>query len=152
MGKNFIIIYKILYHLLILTLNFNSTLRKNSDIWLKWTPTNGNHLYLLQLKIAKRAAELLEKNGLMVYSTCSFNPVENEVVLLNLLRQSEGALELVDVEDKLEHLKHVNGLEKWALMQKNLKVVNSFEEVDENSRSQLRPVNFKVRLLMKAFD
>lgn len=89
-------------------------------------------MYQLQLRIAKRAAELLTKSdGLMVYSTCSFNPVENEAVVMNLLREADGALELVDVEDKLKHLKHISGLENWVLMQKDCKIINKLEDVDE---------------------
>jgi len=35
------------------------------------------------------------------YSSCSINPVENEAVIARLLRKSDGALELVDCQDKL---------------------------------------------------
>ena len=38
-------------------------------------------MHVLQLQIGLRAAKLLSVGGLMVYSTCSFNPVENEAVV-----------------------------------------------------------------------
>ena len=120
----------------------DGTMRKNNIIWNKWHPQGANNLYFLQLKIAKRAAELLAKDGLMVYSTCSLNPIEDEVVVLSLLKQANGGLELVDVEDKLENLKHLNGLERWVLMQKNLKILNSFEDVEESSKNLFTPDMF----------
>lgn len=115
----------------------DGTMRKNPEIWAKWMPSHGNHIHFLQLRIAKRAAELLAENGLMIYSTCSLNPIENEAVVLNLLRQADGALELVDVEEKLKHFKHAHGLEKWVLMQKDSKIVHSIDEVDDQYRGNL---------------
>jgi 16S rRNA C967 or C1407 C5-methylase (RsmB/RsmF family) len=44
----------------------------------------------LQIRIAQRGIELLKIGGLMVYSTCSFNPLENEAVVMELLRRSNG--------------------------------------------------------------
>ena len=115
----------------------DGTLRKNADIWNKWNAANANNLHFIQLRIARRAVELLANDGLMVYSTCSLNPVENEVVIMNLLRQADGALELVDVEDKLKHLKHINGLEKWTIMQRDSTVLNSIDDADENYKKQI---------------
>ena len=33
---------------------------------------------------------MLEIGGRLVYSTCSFNPIENEAVVANLLQKCEG--------------------------------------------------------------
>ena len=44
----------------------------------------------LQRRIAKRGVELCEAGGLVVYSTCSFNPVENEAVVAYLLQAFPG--------------------------------------------------------------
>ena len=53
----------------------------------------------------------------MVYSTCSLNPIENEAVITEVLRQisvvSPGALEIVDMHDKLPGFKGRKGLYKW---------------------------------------
>ena len=59
----------------------DSTLRKAPDIWRRWAAPNGNGLHPLQLRIALHAAHLLRVGGRMVYSTCSFNPVEDEAVV-----------------------------------------------------------------------
>lgn len=44
----------------------------------------------LQVRIALRAAVLLDVGGMMVYSTCSLNPVENEASLAAILRACQG--------------------------------------------------------------
>ena len=43
-----------------------------------------------------RGAALLKVGGLMVYSTCSLNPIENEAVVAELVKRCRGALEIVD--------------------------------------------------------
>jgi hypothetical protein len=48
--------------------------------------------------------QMLKVGGIMVYSTCSLNPIENESVVAQLLRSGEGAFELVDVTDRLPGL------------------------------------------------
>ncbi|KAL6066432.1 tRNA (cytosine(34)-C(5))-methyltransferase [Balamuthia mandrillaris] len=82
----------------------------------RWNAHAGSNLHPLQLKIATRGAELLKVGGRMIYSTCSFNPVEDEAVVAELLRKSEGALELVDVSEELPQLKRRPGLTTWKVM------------------------------------
>lgn len=93
----------------------DGTIRKAPDIWQRWTPGNGNGLHTLQLRIALRGAELLAAGGLMVYSTCSLNPIEDEAVVAELLRRTRGALRLVDVAERLPLLKRVPGLASWRV-------------------------------------
>jgi 16S rRNA C967 or C1407 C5-methylase (RsmB/RsmF family) len=50
-----------------------------------------------------------------VYSTCSFNPIENEAVVAEVLRLSNGALELMDVSQELKGLKRKPGLKTWKV-------------------------------------
>lgn len=38
----------------------DGTMRKNPDIWSKWSPRDGRNLHRLQLQIALRAAALLK--------------------------------------------------------------------------------------------
>ena len=40
--------------------------------------------------------------GFMCYSTCSLNPIENEAVVAELLRLSNGSLELVDRRTEMD--------------------------------------------------
>jgi hypothetical protein len=45
----------------------------------------------------------------MVYSTCSYNPVENEAVVAALLRAGNGSLVLQDVSSYLPDLRYMKG-------------------------------------------
>ena len=64
----------------------------------------------------------LRVGGVMCYSTCSLNPIENEAVVAALLARSAGALELVDVhqsadEDEDAHARKLRGLVQRKGMQ-----------------------------------
>jgi 16S rRNA C967 or C1407 C5-methylase (RsmB/RsmF family) len=95
----------------------DGTLRKNKAIWKNWNPMNGIGLHKIQVKIAFRGAQLLKVGGRLVYSTCSFNPIENEAVVASLLRSTKGTLELIDVSKDLPALKRYPGLSTWKVRQ-----------------------------------
>lgn len=120
----------------------DGTFRKNLDIWIKWNIAHAINLHSIQSRIARRAAELLTPGGIMVYSTCSFNPVENEAVVSNLLQEFKGQLELVDARDKLVGLKTIPGLHKWTLMNKEGQFYERADQVEEKHQSLLRPHMF----------
>ena len=42
---------------------------------------NGNGLHPLQVRIALHACQMVKVGGRVVYSTCTFNPVEDEAVV-----------------------------------------------------------------------
>lgn len=77
----------------------DGTMRKNPDIWKKWHMGHALNLHGTQFRIVKRGAELLDIGGRLVYSTCSLNPIENESVMHRLLKEADGALELVDASE-----------------------------------------------------
>lgn len=93
----------------------DGTLRKNQALWKEWHIGQGLTLHPTQLALALRGAALLRVGGIMVYSTCSFNPIENEAVVAELLRRSDGALELLDVSQRLEPLVTREGRSSWKL-------------------------------------
>ncbi|CAI5742456.1 unnamed protein product [Hyaloperonospora brassicae] len=93
----------------------DGTLRKNQSIWKDWHIGQGLTLHPVQLALALRGAALLKVNGTMVYSTCSFNPVENEAVVAELLRRAGGSLELLDVSKKMPALVTRPGRSKWRV-------------------------------------
>lgn len=120
----------------------DGTLRKNPDIWTKWNQGHALNLHGIQFRVARRGAELLNVGGRLVYSTCSLNPVENEAVLARLLKESEGALELIDASDLVPGLKFTPGLTYWELSAKEIEFYKTFDEVPEKYHTIIRPQMF----------
>eukprot|EP00392_Amoebophrya_sp_AT5.2_P018164 g18635.t1 len=54
-------------------------------------------LHGVQLELLENAFALLEEGGLVAYSTCSLNPVENEAVVQAFLEKHEEQIELLDL-------------------------------------------------------
>ncbi|CAG9533193.1 unnamed protein product [Cercopithifilaria johnstoni] len=107
----------------------DGTFRKSPDMWRSWNPVKGLGLHKLQINIAQRAIQLLAVDGLVVYSTCSLNPIENEAVIASLLRSSAGGIELVDVSQQLPQLKRTSGLSKWRVFDKAMREYSVLEDV-----------------------
>lgn len=120
----------------------DGTMRKNIDVWKKWTTLNSLQLHGLQLRIATRGAEQLAEGGRMVYSTCSLNPIEDEAVIASLLEKSEGALELADVSAELPGLKWMPGLTQWKVMTRDGQWFADWDEVPHSRHTQIRPTMF----------
>ncbi|XP_077922669.1 RNA cytosine C(5)-methyltransferase NSUN2 isoform X2 [Halichoerus grypus] len=120
----------------------DGTMRKNIDVWKKWTTLNSLQLHGLQLRIATRGAEQLVEGGRMVYSTCSLNPIEDEAVIASLLEKSEGALELADVSSELPGLKWMPGITHWKVMTKDGQWFTEWEDVPHSRHTQIRPTMF----------
>mmetsp|Transcript_15450 Transcript_15450/g.43228 ORF Transcript_15450/g.43228 Transcript_15450/m.43228 type:complete len:1047 (+) Transcript_15450:183-3323(+) len=111
----------------------DGTLRKAPDIWKKWSVGNGIALHPLQVRITLQAARLLHVGGRMVYSTCTFNPIENEAVVAEVLRRTKGSLQLVDVRDRLPELRRGPGLLTWKVKDK-LSWYETFADVGKTSK------------------
>mmetsp|Transcript_49644 Transcript_49644/g.142374 ORF Transcript_49644/g.142374 Transcript_49644/m.142374 type:complete len:821 (-) Transcript_49644:115-2577(-) len=72
----------------------DGTLRKSPDKLLRWTARTGLRNHGTQLRILRNGLELLKPEGLLVYSTCSLDPVQNEAVVraaLEVENQVRGA-------------------------------------------------------------
>jgi len=67
----------------------DGTIRKDKFILPMWSPNISNSIHGLQLKILLRALDLVKVGGVVCYSTCSLNPVEDEAVVSAALRNRE---------------------------------------------------------------
>lgn len=94
----------------------DGTLRKSPNIWEKWTTNSAFQLHPLQLAISKRGAQLCKTGALMVYSTCSMSPIENEAVVAELIRSSQGRLELIDARQFLPLFTARPGMSEWHVL------------------------------------
>lgn len=75
----------------------DGTLRKNLGLWKNFNSHLGHGCHPLQLDILERAFKMLKKGGRLIYSTCSFNPIENEAVVAAALARHIKQMELVDI-------------------------------------------------------
>eukprot|EP00124_Ichthyophonus_hoferi_P001634 Ihof_evm11s90 gene=Ihof_evmTU11s90 len=120
----------------------DGTLRKNPGGWKTWGPMQGTANHSLQIRIFTRGCQMLSVGGYIVYSTCTFHPLENEAVVAEVLRTYKGKLELVDASDRLPELKRRPGLLTWKVMapaaegSSEWKAVDSIEDVIESKRSK----------------
>jgi len=116
----------------------DGTIRKNFDIWKKWTVKSNLGLCSIQNSILRRGLSLLKVGGRLVYSTCSMSPLQDEAVIYNVLKSCEGSLELIDIHEENKNstdLKMLKGLKTWVVPTK----AEFFD--DENSVREI-PVPF----------
>ena len=78
-------------------------------------PRQANGLHALQVLITTHACRLLRQGGRLVYSTCSLNPIEDEAVVAEILRRSNGSMELLDMSAMLPELKRAAGQTTWRV-------------------------------------
>ena len=78
-------------------------------------------LVLTQTRMLRRALRLTRPGGLVVYSTCTYAPEENEGVLDTVLREFEDSVQVVSLQDPksdpeivLPKLKTSPALSKWV--------------------------------------
>jgi len=104
----------------------DGTTRKNGSIWKHWNQHGALSLHPLQLSIALNGARLTKVGGYICYSTCSMNPVENESVVAEMLRTTDGSLELVDKRPDMPGLLARPGWKSWKVLK------------DDRSRRELK--------------
>ncbi len=90
----------------------SATTRKNPEVWGKWSPQGGRSLHDLQINLLRKAVSLVRPGGVIVYSTCSLDPIENEAVVAEIIR-TEKNLELLSVSEILPNLPGRGGFSSW---------------------------------------
>ena len=78
----------------------DGTCRKHPEVFQRWETAHALRQHPTQLQIGLRGAALLKVGGIMCYSTCSFNPMENESVVAEILRRCDGAVVLEEAVAK----------------------------------------------------
>ncbi|KAI8882372.1 S-adenosyl-L-methionine-dependent methyltransferase, partial [Backusella circina FSU 941] len=119
----------------------DGTIRKNEKIWNNWSPASALQLHPTQVQIFARGCQLVKLGGRIVYSTCSFNPIENEAVVAEVLRQTKGTIELMDVSSELPALKRKPGLKTWKVTDKDGVILNSLDDITEPRQRRKFPAS-----------
>ncbi len=69
-----------------------------------------------QKQLLESAVRCLKPGGTLVYSTCSFAPEENEIVIQQLLDKTQGEVSIVPIDPQIALLRHFRlqpGLRRW---------------------------------------
>lgn len=81
----------------------------NPKTYATWSPSKVKRLSRLQEQLIVVAYDLLKPGGILVYSTCTINPNENELVVNYLLKRRPANV----LPIKVSTLNAKNGLIKW---------------------------------------
>jgi len=88
------------------------TIRKSLRTILMWNPLGITKLSKIQKSLIEVAFNMLKPGGVMVYSTCTIEPEENEVVVSYLLEKYPNA-KLEDIDDKNLGIKRTRAITKF---------------------------------------
>lgn len=77
-----------------------------------------------------------------MYSTCSLNPIEDEAVVMALLRRCGGAVRVVDVRDRYPKLRRAAGLFHWHVVDGENAPFPRFEAIPAENRRLYRETMF----------
>ena len=105
------------------------TTRKNPDVWSRWKPSGGRSMQKLQIDILSRATKLVKSGGRVVYSTCSLDPIENEAVVAEVLR-NDPSLKLISAHDLIPKLLASEGMTQWPVLSDECSIVQNEQEED----------------------
>ncbi|KAG8342348.1 putative 16S rRNA methyltransferase RsmB F FtsJ like methyltransferase [Trypanosoma vivax] len=115
----------------------DGTLRKSMDMWPRWNTLNGADVHCAQVNVLSRGMMLCKKGGIVVYSTCSMNPVEDEAVVSECLARAKGSFRLIDPTPLLAGFETRPGQTGWHLLTKDLsQKLHTFSEAQVYMESQ----------------
>ena len=84
--------------------------RKEEALARDWTPEKSHELSCLQKELILQAADMLRPGGLLLYSTCTFAPEEDEEVVSHLL-ENRPDMELLELP---EYKGFTSGVPEWG--------------------------------------
>jgi len=85
------------------------TLRSSPKTYTMWNIKTIKNLPKIQKKLVSSAIEILKPNGILVYSTCTHAPEENEGVVNSILEEFPN----IKLESIKLPIKHREGILKW---------------------------------------
>ena len=128
----------------------DGAIRKLPMKWRGWSSKDGYSLHPVQIQLLERSIQLVKEGGLVLYSTCSLNQIENEAVVSEVLdranSENEGSLELIDIHAKYPGLIGQRGLDHWDVLIENSSL--KYKKTDDST-------NYKVEDLfttIKQYD
>ena len=77
-----------------------------------------------------------------MYSTCSLNPIEDESVVLALIRRCKGAVRIVDVRGQYPSLRRTPGLYTWKVCDQANNVYETYESIPDDQKRLYRTTMF----------
>lgn len=113
-------------------------IRKLPEKWRTWSPSTAFRYHSQQVALVAKAASLAKVGGTVLYCTRSFNPIENEAVVAELLRAGDGAYELVDLSHVLPGLVRSPGCASWNVVDAELATVVAWEDASDDQKRSLR--------------
>eukprot|EP01062_Namystynia_karyoxenos_P039971 TRINITY_DN29124_c0_g1_i1.p1 TRINITY_DN29124_c0_g1~~TRINITY_DN29124_c0_g1_i1.p1 ORF type:complete len:926 (+),score=229.88 TRINITY_DN29124_c0_g1_i1:76-2778(+) len=126
----------------------DATVRKEASVWRTWSVRYAQRLHSQQLQILQRGLLMLRTGGRLVYSTCSFNPAEDEAVVSAALAAQGGTVRLVDPE-QLEHgpavlrgVRPAPGVHTWKVSAGDGQLYSARADVPEGLRADLASTLF----------
>lgn len=91
--------------------------RKIPKKYLDWNTRDAYSLFPLQLSILMRAIQMCKEGGVVLYSTCSISPIEDEAVVTEAIRRAlPNTLELLDCHSRLPNFKGRKGMTSWPIL------------------------------------
>ena len=93
----------------------DGTFRKAPALWAKW------HYQMLLLYTGYKfnwsfhALSMLKVGGVLIYGTCSLNPIENEAVITTLIERCGYGVDILEANDFLKDRVNINkGVSSWS--------------------------------------
>lgn len=86
------------------------TIRKSESAILNWSENQIESCAVLQKQILVNCYDMLREGGVLVYSTCTIAPEENELVIQDLLeKRNDASLEKISIDG----FKITNAIDEW---------------------------------------